>query len=168
MSWSTVVLTALGLLVVGLFQAAWTLIFSPRLFHRNKDSISLNDRIDAKSRRDKIAASVFLLLTALFSIWNIRDSAMNEPASKKEFTDLAARVTKLENDRPPGTNAEIDKRLASLEQSLSSASQQAKGLATREDLKKTRKELEETIEKIVAEVQKLRTALQQRGQAQGG
>lgn len=93
---------------------------------------------------------------------------MNKPVSQTEFTELAARVTKLENDRPPGMNADIDKRLTSLEQSLSHASHQAKGLVTQEELQKTRKELEETIEKIVAEVRLLRAALQQRGQAQGG
>jgi hypothetical protein len=167
MRMSAGVLTGIGLLLIGLLQALWQLKLSPWLFHR-KSSATLDDRIDAKHRRDMLAAWTSLLLIAALSIWNIRDTTMSDEVARKEFSALEARVAKLEGKGPPGTGDALDKRLGEIEKSLAGAAGNSRGFATREELERTRKELERTIEKVVAEVKALRTSIQQRGQTQGG
>lgn len=169
MSWNTTVITALGLLTIGLLQAVWVLRISPWIFIKEKGPLDLAKRIERKSNRDKFATWFFLLFTAFFSILNIRDSAMNEPVSKKEFEELAARVAKLENKAPPSSGTDIETRLSTVESKISDVVRETQGLAGKDDLEKTRKELEEIIEKVVAdmrtlqiELKKLKTLLRQK------
>lgn len=170
MSLGVAVWTGLALLLLGIAKTTYDLKIAPWLYDKSKQTESdINKRLDARSKRDKWAATIFLLLTAAFSIWSIKDSIMTGQVTKQDFDALEVRVRALENDRPPpGAAQALTDRLSSAERSLEEMKHSLKSVVTLDDLKKTRKELEETIEKATAEIKRLKTLISQRGQVQGG
>jgi hypothetical protein len=169
MTLSVAIWTAIGLLLLGILKAVYDLLIAPWLYERSRSTQpDINKRLDARSKRDKWATTIFLLLTVAFSIWNIKDSVMSSQITKQEFDALVARVQALENDRPPGALQALDGRLTAVEGALNAVNGALKNSVTHEELKKTRKELEETIEKASAEVKRLKALIGQRGLTQGG
>lgn len=169
MTFSVAIWTAIGLLLLGILKAVYDLKIAPWLYERSKSTQpDINKRLDARSKRDKWATSIFLLLTVAFSIWNIKDSVMSSQITRQEFDGLVARVQALENDRPPGTLQALVDRLTAVEGALDAVNGALKNSVTHEQLKKTRKELEETIERASAEVKRLKALIGQRGLTQGG
>ena len=169
MTFSVAIWTAIGLLLLGIFKALYDLKIAPWLYERSKATESdINKRLDARSKRDRWATTIFLLLTVAFSIWNIKDSVMSGQITKKDFDALEARVKALENDRPPGAMQALADRLTKVEGALDAVSGALKDRVTHDELRKTRRELEETIERASAEIRGLKKLLSQRGQTQSG
>src|SRR5437867_1684725 len=142
MTFSVAIWSAAGLLLVGLLQAAHTLLLSPYLF--TKSTKDLNSRIDAKKRRDSIAATVFVVITSILSVYTIKDQLMSGQITRDDFDKLEVRVARLEHDAPPGSA----QRLSDAEAALQSLRTTLNQYATSKDLDRTREEIKKTIEKI--------------------
>lgn len=168
MSLSAPIITALvlGLVIV---KTVYDLLIEPRIAARiKKNDTDLNSRLERRAWRSNVATTIFVVLTAVLSLWNIQEAIMSGQVAKSEFDALVARVKALEEDRPPGSAQILSESLSKIEGSIEDLKKGQKLFVTSDELKQTREELEESIEKATAELKKLRELVLQRRQVQGG
>lgn len=160
MSPSVTVLTGIVLLVLAISKGTYDLLVEPWVFQKSKKKYpkQLDKWLDDRRWRNNVSATIFLVVTSAFSIWNIQGAIMSGEVAKSEFDALSARVKKLEDDHPPGSAQQISERLLKIEASVEKVTRSA---ATLDDLERTKEELEITIEKVVAELKRLRKLLEE-------